>query len=69
MTNPRSSIDTVGRGPVAVADVTPAAAICTNDCDYFLNDGTACYMAKRKYSTPQGDELRCVKICDEPEVK
>jgi hypothetical protein len=24
-------------------------------------------MAKRSFSTPQGDELRCVKICDEPE--
>ncbi|SRR6266571_6611376 len=60
--------------PVVVSDapayVTPAAAVCTNDCDYLINDGTGCYMAKRKFSTPQGDELRCVKICDEPpEVK
>ena len=54
--------------PVVVSDaaryVAPVAATCT-DCDYFLNDAPGCYMAKRKFSTPQGDELRCVKICDE----
>jgi hypothetical protein len=61
--------------PVVVADApryvapTPVAAVCNNDCDYFLNDQPGCYMAKRKFSTPQGDELRCVKICDEPEAK
>lgn len=63
-------------GDVAPADVadapqtvapTPVAAVCNNDCDYFLNDEPGCYMAKRSFSTPQGDELRCVKICDEPE--
>jgi hypothetical protein len=60
---------------VVVADApryvapTPVAAVCNNDCDYFLNDSPGCYMAKRKFSTPQGDELRCVKICDEPEAK
>jgi hypothetical protein len=52
--------------PVAA---TPAAAVCTNDCDYFLQDEPGCYMAKRAFSTPAGDELRCVKICEEPEGK
>ena len=61
--------------PVVVADApryvapTPVAAVCTTDCDYFLKDQPGCYMAKRKFSTPQGDELRCVKICEEPDVK
>jgi hypothetical protein len=61
-----------GIAPTVVADApqaiaaTPAAAVCNNDCDYFLNNEPGCYMAKRKFSTPQGDELRCVKICDEP---
>jgi hypothetical protein len=55
----------------AVADAapvvaTPVAAVC-NDCDYFLKDEPGCYMAKRAFSTPAGDELRCVKICEEPE--
>jgi hypothetical protein len=45
----------------------PAASVCTNDCDYFLNDEPGCYMAKRAFSTPAGDELRCVKICEEPQ--
>ena len=67
-------IDVVDVEPVtlvAATPVTPAAAICTDGCDYLLNDGTGCYMAKRKFSTPLGDELRCVKMCDavEPEVK
>jgi hypothetical protein len=43
--------------------------VCTNDCDYFLKDEPGCYMAKRAFSTPVGDELRCVKICDEAEGK
>jgi hypothetical protein len=58
--------------PVAAAPVVaaaPAAAVCTNDCDYFLKDEPGCYMAKRAFSTPVGDELRCVKICDEAEGK
>ena len=38
-----------------------------SDCDYFLKDEPGCYMAKRAFSTPAGDELRCVKICEEPE--
>jgi hypothetical protein len=55
----------------AVADAapvvaTPVAAVC-NDCDYFLKDEPGCYMAKRAFSTPAGDELRCVKICEEAE--
>jgi hypothetical protein len=50
--------------PVAA---TPVAAVCNNDCDYFLKDEPGCYMAKRAYSTPAGEELRCVKICEEPE--
>lgn len=49
--------------PVAA---TPVAAVC-NDCDYFLKDEPGCYMAKRAFSTPAGDELRCVKICEELE--
>jgi hypothetical protein len=53
--------------PQAVA-ATPVAATCTNDCDYFLNNEPGCYMAKRAFSTPQGEELRCVKICDPPEA-
>jgi hypothetical protein len=62
-----------GVDPVVVADApravaaTPAAAVCTNDCDYFVKDEPGCYMAKRAFSTPAGDELRCVKICGEPE--
>ena len=59
--------------PVAAATdapavaTTPAAAVCTNNCDYFLKDEPGCYMAKRSFSTPAGDEeLRCVKICEEP---
>jgi hypothetical protein len=65
----------VGGGDVAVEGVTAApqavaatpAAVC-NDCDYFLKDEPGCYMAKRAFSTPAGDEeLRCVKICEEPE--
>jgi hypothetical protein len=52
--------------PQAVA-ATPVAAVCNNDCDYFLKDEPGCYMAKRAFSTPAGDELRCVKICEEPE--
>ena len=58
--------------PVAAAPVVaaaPAAAVCTNDCDYFLKNEPGCYMAKRAFSTPVGDELRCVKICDEAEGK
>jgi hypothetical protein len=58
--------------PVAAAPVvaaTSAAAVCTNECDYFLKDEPGCYMAKRAFSTPVGDELRCVKICDEAEGK
>jgi hypothetical protein len=56
----------------AVADAapvaaTPVAAVCNNDCDYFLRNEPGCYMAKRAFSTPAGDELRCVKICEEPE--
>jgi hypothetical protein len=46
---------------------TPVAAVCNNDCDYFLKDEPGCYMAKRAFSTPRGDELRCVKICEEPD--
>jgi hypothetical protein len=52
--------------PQAVV-ATPVAATCANDCDYFLNNEPGCYMAKRAFSTPQGDELRCVKICDPAE--
>jgi hypothetical protein len=55
-------VDTVQ--PVAQG---PAASVCTNDCDYFLNNEPGCYMAKRAFSTPAGDELRCVKICEEPQ--
>jgi len=57
--------------PIVVAAATPVTrvgAVCTDGCDYLLNDGTGCYMAKRKFSTPQGVELRCVKLCGEPEV-
>jgi hypothetical protein len=54
---------------VPAVAVTPAAAVCTNDCDYFLNEEPGCYMAKRAFSTPVGDELRCVKICEEAEGK
>jgi hypothetical protein len=57
-------VDTAPQPVVA----TPAAAVCNNDCDYFLNDQPGCYMAKRAFSTPQGEELRCVKICDQPET-
>ncbi len=53
----------------SIEPIAASAPVCANDCDYFLNDGTGCYMAKRKFSTPQGDELRCVKLCDEPDVK
>jgi len=56
--------DVVADAPQAIA-ATPAA-VC-NDCDYFLRDEPGCYMAKRAFSTPAGDELRCVKICEEPE--
>ena len=55
---------TYQHAPRAIA-ATPAA-VC-NDCDYFLKDEPGCYMAKRAFSTPAGDELRCVKICEEPE--
>jgi hypothetical protein len=48
--------------------VATPAAVCNNDCDYFLDDQPGCYMAKRAFSTPQGEELRCVKICDQPET-
>lgn len=59
------AVDGVAAAPQAVA-ATPAA-VC-NDCDYFLKDEPGCYMAKRAFSTPAGDEeLRCVKICGEPE--
>jgi hypothetical protein len=58
----------VADAPPAVA-AAPAAAVCTNDCDYFVKDEPGCYMAKRAFSTPAGDELRCVKICEEPEGK
>ena len=64
-------IDVVDIEPVTVAvatPVTPVGAVCTDGCDYLLNDATGCYMAKRKFSTPQGVELRCVKLCGEPEV-
>jgi hypothetical protein len=56
----------VADAPEAVAPI-PVAAVCNNDCDYFLNNEPGCYMAKRAFSTPSGDELRCVKICEEPE--
>jgi hypothetical protein len=42
--------------------VSDATRICVSDCDKLLGNG--CYMAKRKFSTPDGDVLRCVKICD-----
>ena len=58
------AVDVVANAPQAVA-ATPAA-VC-NDCDYFLKEEPGCYMAKRAFSTPAGDELRCVKICEEPE--
>ena len=58
------SVDVVADAPQTVA-ATPAA-VC-NDCDYFLKEEPGCYMAKRAFSTPAGDELRCVKICEEPE--
>lgn len=58
------AVDGVAAVPQTVA-ATPAA-VCT-DCDYFLKDEPGCYMAKRAFSTPAGDELRCVKICEEPE--
>jgi hypothetical protein len=59
------AVDGVADVPQAVA-ATPAA-VC-NDCDYFLRDEPGCYMAKRAFSTPSGDEeLRCVKICEQPE--
>jgi hypothetical protein len=59
------AVDSVVATPQTVA-ATPAA-VC-NDCDYFLKDEPGCYMAKRAFSTPAGDEeLRCVKICEEPE--
>jgi len=32
-------------------------------CDRIEENG--CYFAKRKFSSPQGDVLRCTKICDE----
>jgi len=51
--------------PVAA---TPVAAVCNNDCDYFLKDEPGCYMAKRAFSTPAGEELRCVKICEEADA-
>jgi hypothetical protein len=60
--------DVVTAAPQPVA-ATPSAAVCTNECDYFLKDEPGCYMAKRAFSTPAGDELRCVKICDEAEGK
>jgi hypothetical protein len=61
------SVDGVAAAPQPVAS-KPAASVCTNDCDYFLNDEPGCYMAKRAFSTPAGDEeLRCVKICEEPQ--
>ena len=53
----------------SIEPIAASAPVCVNDCDYFLNDGSGCYMAKRKFSTPQGDELRCVKLCDEIDVK
>jgi hypothetical protein len=70
-------VDVVGAPPVSGPPVTVVAtaprpvvsappAVCTNDCDYFVKDEPGCYMAKRAFSTPIGDELRCVKICDEP---
>jgi hypothetical protein len=55
--------------PAPVVAAVPPAAVCTNDCDYFVKDEPGCYMAKRAFSTPMGDELRCVKICEEPEGK
>jgi hypothetical protein len=58
------AVDVVADAPQAIA-ATPAA-VC-NDCDYFLKDEPGCYMAKRAFSTPAGDELRCVKICEEPQ--
>ena len=60
--------DYVETAPQAVV-ATPVAAVCTNDCDYFLNNEPGCYMAKRAFSTPDGnEELRFVKICDPPEA-
>ena len=59
------AVDGVADAPQAIA--ARPAAVC-NDCDYFLKDEPGCYMAKRAFSTPSGDEeLRCVKICEEPE--
>jgi hypothetical protein len=58
-------VDVVADAPAVAA--TPAAAVCRSDCDYFLNEEPGCYMAKRAFSTPAGDELRCVKICEEPQ--
>ena len=36
-----------------VAAVPARAPVCDTGCDYLINDGSGCYMAKRKVSTPQ----------------
>jgi hypothetical protein len=48
--------------PVAPTQLAAAPRPATAMCDGLLANG--CYLAKRKFSTPRGPELRCTIVCE-----
>src|SRR5262249_32861007 len=53
------------QGPYAAVPAMQLAAAprpAAQTCDGFLTNG--CYLAKRRFSTPRGMELRCTMICE-----
>jgi hypothetical protein len=55
---PATAIRTAAPATMTQATGAPRPATC----DGMLPNG--CYLAKRKFSTPQGSELRCTVVCD-----
>jgi hypothetical protein len=58
----------VGQVPYAAPRTVPATQLAAaprpaaGTCDGLLSNG--CYLAKRRFSTPRGMELRCTIICE-----
>jgi hypothetical protein len=48
--------------PVAATQLAAAPRPAAAMCDGLLANG--CYLAKRKFSTPRGPELRCTIVCE-----
>jgi len=47
---------------VSATQLTAATRPTAATCDGLLSNG--CYLAKRRFSTPRGMELRCTIICE-----